>query len=73
MTNTCDRYPHDKLPVDNLAISIALLQGAKIRAAAEQHNLDRPKQQLLKKDSASIDEAVQALEALRVAVLRGSR
>lgn len=71
MTRIYDHYP-DKLPVDNLAISIALLRGAKIRAAAGQSNLDKPKQQLINKASAAIDQAIQALEALRVAVLGGS-
>jgi hypothetical protein len=72
MTRIYDYYPNDKFPVDNLAISIALLRGAKIRARG-QSNLDKPKQQLMNKASAAIDEAVQALETLRVALLRGSK
>lgn len=71
MTRIYDYYPNDKLPVENLAISIALLRGAKIRAHGGQSNLDKPKQQLMNKASAAIDEAVQALETLRAALLGG--
>jgi hypothetical protein len=73
MNRIYDYYPNDKLPVDNLAISVALLRGAKIRAAAGQSGLDRPKQQLINKASAAIDEAVQALQSLRIAVWRDSK
>ena len=73
MNRIYDYYPNDKLPVDNLAISVALLRGAKIRAAAGQSSLDRPKQQLINKASAAIDEAVQALQSLRIAVWRDSK
>ena len=73
MSRIYDYYPNDKFPVDNLSVSIALLRGAKIRAAAGQSSLTKPNQQLINKASAAIDEAVQTLQALRVAVSRLSK
>lgn len=70
-------YEHEIPKIDELALCIAFLQSAKIRAEkhisnpfTDQSWLEEPEQRLMDSASTAIDEAVENLAALRNALKR---